>query len=305
MLVIFIFFLITVCVYCSLSKEGKINTLRGEDMGYEELKLSNKMYIPIQLGCFQLNSYSEEEFILIMNQMKDRVGRFVSKNWTNIDTNLFSEIENPDTIKNIDCSNIKVIQIYYHIGTRMIYILLNHARVGGGDYLVLGSVMFNGRTNSLLKEPSDSFGDQMKSKFAKYYCQYKLFSEVLLKRPIERYTKEQIIASKIDMNEFKSSDVKTKYILIHQILTNIMNSATSDVNKLVCWIPLGFEKSYNSPNNNVGIVIFTFVRDMTPKDVEQAIASNAIMSIGSRQLLIDSYDRVPKYTTIIEQIRIL
>ena len=161
--------------------------------------------------------------------------------------------------------------------------------------------MFNGGTNSLLKEPTDNYIDVLKSKAAKYYCQYKIFYNVLLKMPIDRYKKEQIISSKIEMSALKSSKISTKFILIHKIMTNIMNATTCNVKKLVCWIPLGFEKTNNSPNNNMGITMFTFTRGMIAADVQQAISANAMIAIGSRQLLIDSYDIVPKFSSFIEK----
>ena len=275
------------------------NEIRGEDKGYSIRKLANKDYVPVQLGCFKLNTYTDTEFVSIVSKMKDRVINYVMNNWTNFDENIFDEIHNEKDLEKLDCAQVKVLQIKYVLKTKTIYVVLNHEKVGGGDYLVLGSVMFDGRTNSLLKEPTSSYIDVLKTHFAKYYCQYIVLSKILLKSSIERYEKEQIIASKIDISTMKSSEIGTKFMLIHTIMTNIMNS-TTDTDKLICWIPLGFEKTKDSPNNNVGIIVFTYVRGMTPSEVKNAIVANQMMSIGSRQLLIDSYNSAPKSTTYIE-----
>jgi len=272
---------------------------RGEDKAYALLKLANIDYIPIQLGCFRLNTYSGDEFGSIIKNMHNRVVQYVSSNWTNFDEHMFEEIQNEEDLDKIICAQIKVIQIKYVIKTKTIYVLLNHERVGGGDYLVLGSFMFNGRTNSLLKEPTSSYIDVLKTRFAKYYCQYIVLSKVFFKKPINCHKKVQIISSKVDIGTIQSLKIGTKFMLIHTIMTNIMNSATN-TDRFVCWIPLGFEKTQISPNNNVGIIVFTFVRDMTPSDVQNAISANSIMSIGSRQMIIDNYDSAPKSSTYIE-----
>ena len=125
-------------IYYSLMIFKSTTNLRGEDKSYKLLKLYNKNYIPVQLGCFRLNSYSEEEFISIMTKMKELVIKFVSNNWTDIDANIFDEIKNKDLIESVNCSAVKVVQIKYNLKTRMIYVILNHERVGGGGISCIG-----------------------------------------------------------------------------------------------------------------------------------------------------------------------
>ena len=279
--------------------------LQGEDISYIRLQKKNKEYIPLQLGYFCLNTYTKEAFVIEIEYIKKRVRCFITNYWKDIDSNLFCEIDDESDLSNIDYCAVKVMLLRFHIESRSIYVILNHTRVGGGDYLELGSVMFNGTTNSLINEPKcKTLIDNCKLMYAKKFCQYKIMSSLLTKPSLERYLKERIVGTKISvdglMNESQSGNAKRKYVLVHSIMSNIINSIDSSVNKLVCWLPLGFKKQFNSPKNNIGIILFTFVRGMTPVGVERAIKKNASMAIGSRQILIDNYKSIPKRMTTIE-----
>ena len=271
----------------------------GEDKSYAILRSKYSGYSPIQLLQGNLTNYSVEEFTSIINDMTDRVTHFVHNRWDDYDDNLCEEIYDEQQLIGIDCCNIKVFQFKYIVKNKAIYIIFNHENMGGGDFLELFTIMFNGKSNTLLEEPTTGFVDLLKTEFAKMYCGYMLVSKVLLKLPIDRNKEPQIIQSMINVSEQKAS-IGSKFMLIHKIMTNIMN-ATKNTDNLVCWIPVGFKKSVGSPHNNIGVVVFTFVRDMTPSDVKDAIMENKMMAIGSRQLLIENYNDKPEWTSYIEE----
>jgi hypothetical protein len=271
----------------------------GEDKAYSIIRSKYKGFLPIQLVQGNLTNYSVEEFASIMHGMEDRVVHFVHNRWDDYDDNLCEEIYDEQELSEIDCCKIKVLQLKYIVKTKAIYIIFNHENMGGGDFLEIFTTMLNGKTNTLLEEPTAGFTDLLKTEFAKMYCGYILVSNILLKFPIDRHKDPQIIQSRINTRELKSS-IGTKFMLIHKIMTNIM-TATKNTNNLVCWIPVGFKKSVGSPHNNIGIVVFTFVRDMTPSDVKDAIMENKMMAIGSRQLLIENYNDKPEWSSFIEQ----
>jgi len=273
--------------------------MKGEDNYYKNNIKNIKGYSPIQLGFFSVNCETKQEFLNLICDMKKRVEIFVKKNWNDIDDCLFSEItENITTIDRI--SEIKVMLIKYNVEEKIIYVILNHGRVGGGDYLLLGSVMFNGITNSLIEEPKKNILTFLQTNIAKYYFQIYLIKYLFFKKPRDRFMKEEIIESKIFLSGKKK--VKKKYILIHKILTNIMASV-KDTEELVCWIPVGFIKTPSSPNNNIGIILFVFKKNMSLEKLEVLIEGSKYFAIGSHQLLIDSYyynSNYSKYSTNIE-----
>ena len=266
-------------------------TINGEDNYYMNLIKKNNDYYPIQLGCFKVSCNSnKEEYKFIIKKICKNVENYVKNNWKTYDSNICDELVETNDILKIDCTKIKTIILRYHIKSRILYLLINHSIVGGGDYLVLGSVIFNGKTNSLIPEPKDTIKDKIFIKLSKLHFMFDVFRFLYFKTPRDVFKKETIIKSILDLNQMKFSFIKTKYIIISKILNIIMDSIT-DTNKLICWIPVGFQKSNKSPNNNIGIILFEYTRNMTIIQLQELIESKKHFSVGSRQLLIDSYSQ--------------
>ena len=285
----FIFILLGIYYFYYLISENNNKTKKGEDDYYQHLIKKYENYNPIQLGYFKLKTESSNDFKIIIEKMEERVENHVKNNWKNTDENIFSEIKEIEDIKKINCDKIKVFIIRYHLESKSIYIMLNHSVVGGGDYLILGTVMFEGKSNILLKEPDNSFYSRLICSFAKLDFKYKIFKDLYFKQPRIRNNNEEIIQSSINLEKLKieySKNIKTKYLLIYKIMNNIMSS-TRNTDKLICWIPVGFNKTKYSPNNNIGIIIFTFKRGMSLIEMKNVLDSNKHLAIGSRQTLIE------------------
>ena len=127
---------------------------QGEDLYYRFMRNKRLSYKSIQLGCFVLSKLTESEFNEEITDMMARVNAFVLSNWGKSDDVIFSQIEcvSEWSQELVDQTNVMILR--YHLQTRTIYIAINHEVVGGGDYLLLGAVMFNGQTNSLIDEPN-------------------------------------------------------------------------------------------------------------------------------------------------------
>lgn len=112
-----------------------------------------------------------------------RVDKYVRHHWKNPDEIICGKIENRSDILKIDCNKIKVLIVRYHIPSQSIYVLINHSVVGGGDYLILGSVMFDGKTNSLINEPTNSIKDKFVCSMTKIHFQYAVLRHLFFKKP--------------------------------------------------------------------------------------------------------------------------
>ena len=257
----------------------------GEDE-YYKIKLNiNKNFSPIQIGFFKVNCNSNDEFKKFIEVMIPRVNMFIKKKWKDYDNNIVCEIKNLNELLKLDCTKIKVMRLFYNINTYSVYIILNHGTVGGGDYLELGKVIFMGESNSLIKyENNTIINTYLKFKFF-----YNVFKKLYFKQPLNRYQFDRVIYSKIDLNNSQNKLIKTKYLLIHNILSNIINSCKNRTN-LVCWLPIAFEKYINSPNNNIGIIVFTFKKNMTQLELQNEIENNKDLCIGCHKCIIDSYN---------------
>ena len=127
----------------------------------------------------------------------------------------------------------------YHLQTRTIYIAINHEVVGGGDYLLLGAVMFNGQTNSLIDEPNmKNITGYIYTTYSSLCFKWFVFRNLYYKPERIKKSNETNIRTKISMSDLKMDGVKTKYILVHKIMNVIMSSVP--YNQLVCWLPIGF-----------------------------------------------------------------
>lgn len=256
---------------------------KGEDEYYKCKLNTNKKFSPIQIGFFKIKSKSNEEFKKFIKEMIPRVNIFIKNKWTDYD-NIISEIKNINELLKLDCTKIKVMKIFYNINTYSIYIIINHGVVGGGDYLELGKVLFMGESNSLIKYENNIINTFLKFKFI-----YTIFTKLFFKKPLNRYLYDRVIYSKINLNNIQKTIIKTKYLLIHKLLSNIINSCKNRTT-LVCWLPIGFQKYNNCPHNNMGIIIFTFNKNMTYLELQNEIENNKDLCIGSHKCLIDSYN---------------
>lgn len=294
-IVILIFLILYNHYLCAYSK--------GEDV-YFKLSLKNdinKKFLPIQLGCYKIKCNSNEEFIEIMKKMKIRIENFIKKNWNDYDEKIIWEIKDKNELFKINIYKIKVMVFCYHIESKMIYAILNHGVVGGGDYLLLGTEIFNGETNSLIKY--DNKFNLMKS-ILNYCCSLRcsiVFFELLFKKSMKRYLYDRIIYSKINLEEIRNTGIKLKYSLIYRILTNIMNSGTTK-KSIKCWLPIAFEKYENCPYNNIGLLLFTFTKGMSEKELEQEIENNKFTCMGTYNFLINSYSISTTHSYYIETI---
>ena len=243
--------------------------MNGETKYYQKIIKQNSNFEPIQLGYFKLIT---DNFELQINKIKSRVNNFVKDYWDIIDENIFCEINSIYDILKINLNNIKLFYIRYHKKTKSIYVILNHCNVGGGDYLLLGAVMFNGSANSLFKNDK-SYINKIKYSIYKSQFIYTIFNNLYNKYPRERYNHEKIIYSQI--NEIN------KFHIIYTILTNIINS-TNNTDKLTCLIPIGFE---NNKGNDIGIILFTFYKNTLYTQFKKKLKKLKNLAFGSKLLL--------------------
>ena len=252
-----------------------------EDNYYKHLIINNSNFEPIQLIFFKLKIKTDEDFFIEIKNMRQRILNFSEKNQHYMDNNFFCEIEDCQDIKKINCSIINKFIIRYNIQTYSFFVLINHQNFGGTDYLSLGSIIFNGQTNSLIKQLELNFINKIKIQLYKTQFIYKIYRNLYNKTPRNRLKKEKIIYSKI-------TEIDTNKIL-YTILTNITNSL-SNTDKIVCWIPCGFEKNDNSPvNNNLGIILFTFYKNFTFDMFIKCKNNNQNLLFGSNELLNSNY----------------
>jgi len=247
--------------------------MNGEDIYYNNMIKKYSDFEPIQLGYFRINTKTDKDFISIIESMKIRVIHFVHKYWENIDDDLFSEL----TDLNLICKNVKIFNIRYHIESKSIFVLLNHAKVSGSDYLLLGSVMFNGDANSLFRE-NKSLTNIITNSIYKTHFVYSIFKNLFYKYPRDRYNYENIIYSSINKTN--------KFYIIYEILVNIMNS-TSNTDKLVCLLPIGFDVKVNS-GNDIGVILFTFYKNTPFDKFKKYLYGLQNLAIGSKLLLTDN-----------------
>jgi hypothetical protein len=251
-----------------------------EDNYYKHLINKNSDFEPIQLIFFRLKIKSDEDFFIELKNIEERILKFSLKNRQYIDDNFFCEIKDCNDIKKIDCSNINKFIIRYNIQTYSFFVLINHQNFGGTDYLVLGSVILKGETNSLIKQLDVNFLNKIKIQIYKTQFLYKIYTNLYNKVPRNRLKKENIIYSKIN-------EIDTNKIL-YNILSNIINSL-SNTDKIVCWIPYGFEKNEISPVNNLGIILFTFYKHFTFDMFIKCKNNNKNLIFGSNDLLNSKY----------------
>lgn len=258
----------------------------GEDRYYQEMIKINKNFEPIQLGYFKLKCNTCDEFSNIIGLMINRVEKYVWDNWDDVDDPICEELNNTNDLCYLNCKKIKVLKFLYHTNSKSIYIIINHAKVGGGDYLILGSKMFNGKTNSLISEPNDTIIDNIVCQLYKIRFMYYILSNIYFKDNRDVTKKETIINSIINLkdNKLDYPNIKTKYIIIYKIMCNIMDSLIN-TDRLECWIPMGFIKTQNSPNNNIGILLFTFLRGMSLLEMQNQIEGNQYLLLGSYQYI--------------------
>lgn len=245
--------------------------MNGEDIYYNNMIKKFSDFEPIQLGYFKINVKNDNDFIFIIESMKKRVINFIQKNWKYIDEDLFSEI--PDI--NINIKKIKIINIKYHIKSKSIFVILNHSKVSGSDYLLLGTIMFNGDTNSLFRISNKNI---ITNSIYKTHFIYTIFKNLFYKNPRERYNYENIIYSSINKTN--------KFHIIYEILVNIMNS-TRNTNKLVCLLPIGFDIKVNS-GNDIGVILFTFYKNTPFYKFKKNLYRLKNLAIGSKLLLTNN-----------------
>jgi len=197
--------------------------------------------------------------------------------------------------KLVESTNVIILR--YHIPSRSIFIAINHEVVGGGDYLLLGSVMFNGYTNSLIQEPNMKlWKDYLFTTYLKLKFKLFVLRNIYFKTARVRSSQETILQSKIDILKIRRDDCKTKYALVYTIMKNIIGSLPITTDDLVCWLPVGFKKTESSPNNNVGIIPFCFTRKTTLLELATILDDSKNLCIGSRQALIESYQEPSNVT---------
>jgi hypothetical protein len=257
-----------------------------EDNYYKHLINKNSNYEPIQLIFFKLKIKSDEDFFIELKNLKQRIFKFCVKHQHYMDDNFFCEMKDCTDIKKINCSIINKFIIRYNIQTYSFFVLINHQNFGGADYLILGSIIFKGETDSLIKQLEMNFLNKIKIQLYKTQFLYKIYTNLYNKIPRNRLKKEHIIYSKI-------TEIDTNKIL-YNILKNITNTL-SDTDKIVCWIPYGFEKNDNSPSNNLGIMLFTFYKYFSFDMFIKCKNNNEKLIFGSNELLNSDY-YIPRNT---------
>lgn len=246
-----------------------------ENIYYKNMIQKNINYKPYQLGFFKLNV---DDFVSTINSMKERVNNFVELYWNQKDENIFFEINDINNLNNIydlNFQNIDLFKILYHIDTKSLYVIINHFTIGGGDYLLLGSIMFNGKANSLFIY-KNSILQQIKYFIYRNQFIFSVFKNLYYKYPRQRNNNEIIIYSQINKIN--------KLYIIYKILTNIFYSI-SNTDKLVCLIPIGFE---NNIGNDIGVILFTFYKNTPYYIFKKNLYKLKNLAFGSKLLLCDN-----------------
>lgn len=242
--------------------------MNSEDFYYKE-KIKNGIY-PLQIGKFVFKT-DKEKFEKIKDEMIKDTVTFKKKFLTKTNENIY--------FNNID--DLQVVQLKINEEKQKINFFLNHELVGGSDYISLGTHIFKGTGNSLVTYVDTSIF--VKLFLAVMFIFYNI--PLIFKKNIKKLNGDYI---KLSINKIiiDNNINKKKYILIHSILNDLINNTKLD--NLYCWLPIGFERYENCPNNNIGILTFNFKRNMTINELEKTIENRKFLVIGSKYIIDNS-----------------
>jgi len=109
------------------------------------------------IGMFWFTSASEAEFKCITDVLAERLRKFLAVEYwssglepTDSDTVAAEVTSTALSERDIWCD---LVVLRHHVETRCVTLVLNHARVGGGDYLRLGCQLWNSQASDLVALP--------------------------------------------------------------------------------------------------------------------------------------------------------
>jgi len=282
-----------------------------EDERYDQIKRALADFYPIQVGSFTLETGANEgkavDVISIIGSnmidfiaaklirptesvedgwLRDAQGRKQENVWAEFDSAEWTEAW---------ASGTEIIQARYRRDREKscvhVSVVLNHERVGGGDYLELGAAMFNGTTNALLKV-EQTLRTRIQSGLAMVGFVVEFLRIISMRSAAPRNREKIILANKFNVgmtlkrraDDVESTGVKTKVKLIYRILNNIssaMDWTRVPSGSLLVNIPMGFVKTDHCPSNNIGTLLFEFRRDMTLLEVDKALKRRMWTLMGS------------------------
>ena len=245
---------------------------------YYEYQIKNiKGYQPIQMSEFHFSHLSKKDFKIQKKKLLTIVKEYVQQYDDNEAKNLkFKTIENINYVKYL-CDN----------KTQSFKFYINHHKIAGPDFLDVGKKLFGNKINDL---PTTNINFLFKW----YYTLLFLLSCIKL------YFKPQCVISSNNTNifyKFKIENVpniKTKYALMHKMLTNLIS--VTPRNYFECWIPISFQSTSKNIANNMGVIPFTFKKNMSMLELQNTIESNKVLAVGSKNLL-DTFTASTKFGT--------
>ena len=237
--------------------------MSGLDRSFE-LASKIKGYFPVQMATLFFSNDSESDFTYHVSELIRIINDYKQK----FNTKEGIQYTTPDKLKYIQMS---VNSIH-----RRIDFYVNHKNLGGPDYINIAKMILNCDFNELAR---DEIATPIKWLYSMSFI---MKSWKLYNKPENICVPTTTIIYKMPVPRQKN--IKTKYVLIHRLLTQTINASMRE--ELICWIPLSFERTNNNNAiNNLGVLTVTFKRHMSVSKFAELIENNAHTPIGSKNLL--------------------
>jgi hypothetical protein len=240
--------------------------MAGSDKAFELMRRKKGFY-PVQRATCFFSEETEEEFSAHADEFAKRVIEFKSR------------LPRPEPIEYTKPELLKYVQLRVYPRIKRIDLYINHENLGGPDYIELVTRLIDVEFNDLAR-------DNLPAPVRWTY------SMSFLLKCVETYCKPANICvptTKIlyTMKVPLKSAVRTKYVIIHEILSKTI--AASPRPSLTCWIPISFERTKaKAAVNNVGVILFCFRKGMSVGELSSEIEGNKHTVMGSKNLM-DSF----------------
>ena len=240
--------------------------MAASDKGFE-IARREKGYYPIQRVTCYFSRDTLEEFDAHTAEFCRRIMQFKAG------------LPHAEPLEYGEASELKYMQLRINRSARRVDSFINHENLGGPDYINIVKLLLDCDFNDLAtdKAPAPLKWSYSLSFIVKSIGTYLKPANICVPTTKIFYT----------MPVPQKSVVKTKYAIIHDILSKTIRASPRQ--KLVCWIPISFERTGpDSPVNNVGVMLFEFKRDMNLGELVSELEFNKHTVLGSKTLL-DSF----------------